>query len=310
MEIWTIAELERHTGLRRSTIYYYQREGLLPPVRRRGGRRAAYGATHLEAIREVQRLVQAGLTMREIKSEINRRGLASEVAGPDLVAEQTRATRTRLVAVATRHFAVGGFRETRLIDILAEAGIAANTFYGYFSGKTALFVDVVESLIVGSIRTAEPEIKSEPDLAKRHLLRASGFLSLRDISPGMLAFIRSEYLSSEDATRQVFIQIYRELASHIVEDLAVLRHRSSCPPLAPDEMMAFALHGGAETAAMRLSWDPDYTVRDYLWTNLELFLSVQAAYLGFCDLQGERQRYAPFIDDLVTNPRFVFRVEE
>ncbi len=249
---------------------------------------------------------QAGLSISEMRSRLKATGHTGEVDDDDLVAEQEEATRSQIIEAAARHFAARGYKGARLIDIVSDLGMATNTLYRYFPGKHELFTEVVETLVVRSVEDAEPEILAEPDLAKRHLIRVSGFLSLRNISPGMLAFVRAESVSTDKKTHEVFVRIYRELARYIEDDLATLRSLASTPPRCSDEMMAFALQGGFENAAMRLFWDHAYSVADYLWTNLEIFLAVQMVYLGPADIGAQREKYEPFVNDLAVNPRYVF----
>lgn len=193
-----------------------------------------------------------------------------------------------------------------LTDILSDVGMATNTFYRHFPGKRELFIEVVEALVLRSLEVAEPEIRAEPDLARRNLIRASGFLGLRNISPDMLAFVRAESIATDEKTREVFVRIYTEMARYHADDLRTLRTLASPVPRCSDEMMAFALVGCAESSAMRLSWDEDYSVTDYLWTNLEMFLAVQTVYLGPVDIRVEREKYAAFVNNLAATPRFVF----
>ncbi|MBF6215267.1 TetR/AcrR family transcriptional regulator [Nocardia puris] len=56
-------------------------------------------------------------------------------------------TRTKLVDAAEVVFARLGFVETRVADIVAEAGVAHGTFYVYFDSKDAVFHAVVLELI-------------------------------------------------------------------------------------------------------------------------------------------------------------------
>jgi len=59
-------ELARKSGVPARTIRLYIARGLIPgPLR--GGRKAAYGAEHLAALAEVQRLQKQGLTLAEIR---------------------------------------------------------------------------------------------------------------------------------------------------------------------------------------------------------------------------------------------------
>ncbi|MBC7294255.1 MAG: TetR family transcriptional regulator [Thermoleophilia bacterium] len=306
MQFLRIAELEEQSGFPRSAIYHYQRLGLLPPVHRSGGSPAIYGPAHLQALREIRALKEAGLSLNEIHSRLKAARESAREESRELAARQSEATRRRILEAAARCFASKGYRGARLTDIVAKAGISLNTFYRHFAGKRELFVQVVENLIERALARAEPEIAAEPDFAKRHLIRASSFLSLRNISPEMLTFVRAEFLGADAETRNLFLRIYQELARYMMNDLRELRALAPVPPRASDEMMAYALLGVKEDSAMRLSWDQDYTVEDYLWTNLEMILAVQSVYLGPIDIAREREKYASFVAELAAKPYFVF----
>ena len=59
-------ELVRRSGVPARTIRLYITRGLIPgPLR--SGRKAAYGAEHLEALAEIRRLQKQGLTLAEIR---------------------------------------------------------------------------------------------------------------------------------------------------------------------------------------------------------------------------------------------------
>jgi AcrR family transcriptional regulator len=53
-------------------------------------------------------------------------------------------TRERLIAAARSIFEQDGYLEARLSDISKEAGVAAGSFYVYFSGKDEIFAAVLE----------------------------------------------------------------------------------------------------------------------------------------------------------------------
>ncbi len=58
---------------------------------------------------------------------------------------QGRERKQQLMACAGRLFAERGYNETRVIDIVREAGVAKGLFYWYFENKEALFRELVES---------------------------------------------------------------------------------------------------------------------------------------------------------------------
>ena len=61
----SISEVARHFGLATSAIRYYEDQGLLPPARRRSGRRV-YDADVLTQLSVIELAKAAGFTLREI----------------------------------------------------------------------------------------------------------------------------------------------------------------------------------------------------------------------------------------------------
>ncbi len=302
MQIFRISDLEAATGLPRSTIYHYQRVGLLPPVHRTGGSPASYCQAHVEALENIRGLREEGLSVAAIRSRFEDGSSRPQPEPPDLAEEASRAIKRRILEHAALQFARKGYQGTRLVDIFEATGVSANMFYGYFGGKRQLFVQVVDRFVREALTEGQDRICSEPDPVKRHLLRATRFLSLRDLSPEMLTFLRAEALDADDDTKHLLSDIYRELVRYILEDLRTLRREAAVQPSANDEMLAFALFGAKESVAMRLTWDADFSLEDYLWANLEVFLSVRALYGGPTDFVAERRRYAPFVGTLAARP--------
>ncbi len=73
-----------------------------------------------------------------------------------------------IVAAAAAVFARRGFAETRVEDILEEAGVARRTFYKYFTGKEdvlAAVYDLATSELINTMRTVQ---SPEPLIAVRH----------------------------------------------------------------------------------------------------------------------------------------------
>jgi len=56
------------------------------------------------------------------------------------------ATRSQLIAVATRMFAANGYEGTSIEAVLQEAGVSRGALYHHFGSKEALFEAVVEDL--------------------------------------------------------------------------------------------------------------------------------------------------------------------
>jgi DNA-binding transcriptional MerR regulator len=62
----TIGDVARRSGVPASTIRYYERLGVLPPARRRGGKRR-YDVTVLDALAIIRFATHVGLTLAETR---------------------------------------------------------------------------------------------------------------------------------------------------------------------------------------------------------------------------------------------------
>jgi AcrR family transcriptional regulator len=93
-----------------------------------------------------------------------RNALPSQTGRPPASARGTR-TRETLVAAARTVFERDGFLEARITDIAAEAGVAAGTFYTYFTSKDAAFAAVIDEVSEEMLHprlTASPAAPDDP----------------------------------------------------------------------------------------------------------------------------------------------------
>jgi predicted DNA-binding transcriptional regulator AlpA len=67
---FTISALERATGVPRSTIHFYITEELLPKPAKTAASRSLYTDKHVELLQRITRLKQSGLSLSEIKEEL------------------------------------------------------------------------------------------------------------------------------------------------------------------------------------------------------------------------------------------------
>jgi AcrR family transcriptional regulator len=56
--------------------------------------------------------------------------------------------RDEILDAALRAFSRCGYHQTRISDVIAEAGIARGTFYLYFESKSAIFLELLDRLLV------------------------------------------------------------------------------------------------------------------------------------------------------------------
>jgi len=98
----TISQLERDSGVGRSTIYYYISEGLLPPAQKASATRAVYDQTYVDLLRAIGNMKADGLGLKEIRHRLAKRVAAAAENGVDLVAQQSEETRAAILDAAAR----------------------------------------------------------------------------------------------------------------------------------------------------------------------------------------------------------------
>lgn len=94
-----IAELERRTGVNRHTLRYYEKEGLLPDVERRGNNYRDYperAVRHVELVRQLKAL---DFSLKEIRDLLDaiRADRIDCAQGAALMAEKRAAVDARII---------------------------------------------------------------------------------------------------------------------------------------------------------------------------------------------------------------------
>lgn len=87
-----ISELSRRAGVTVPTIKYYLREGLLPEGERSSATQAAYGERHLERLRVIRALLDAGVSIAETRRVLG--ALDDPPASPHLLLGEAHAAIT------------------------------------------------------------------------------------------------------------------------------------------------------------------------------------------------------------------------
>ena len=99
------------------------------------------------------------------------------------------ATRSQLIAIATRLFAERGYEDTSIESVLREAGVSRGSLYHHFPGKEALFEAVAEDV--------------ETSVGEQTLAAASGSDGpVAALRAGSLAWIR---LAGDPVVRRILL---------------------------------------------------------------------------------------------------------
>ena len=90
----------------------------------------------------------------------------SSVDGRTLRAQKAReARRAQILEAALQVFAAQGYHQTSVSDLVQAAGVARGTFYLYFDGKSAIFHELVDQLMLtlrSTIRGVDTTPGAEP----------------------------------------------------------------------------------------------------------------------------------------------------
>ena len=262
-----MSDLERITGVGRSTIHYYLREGLLTPPRRTGKTMAYYDAGHVEELRRIRDLQEEGYPLTLIKEmKEGSRGWR----GQDVLEVAPSADKkTQIMEKAVEVFARKGYYNTRISDITRAVGLGHSTFYLYFPTKKAMFMECVDQVFQTMFSGVWEEIKHEQDPLKRLRMRAEAVLKSH---PEFLDILHVLHGTMEDDPRLETkrMDIYDSIAKTVQRDINKAMKEGLIPAVNA-EIASYMLVGWLESAPLLLNQNKGYSVDDLLDTLDDIF---------------------------------------
>ena len=302
----TISELERASGVPRSTIHFYLREGLLPKPQKTAGTRALYSEHHVTLLKRVAEARAAGRSLPEIKAEL--RAEVKELADNpiDLEAQEYDRVHRAILDLSTTEFVQKGYRRTRLSDLIRKAGVSSSVFYQHFPTKRRLWGESFCTLVEWSVAYLAPKLSESTDLVDRLLARTAAGISLHNLNLDLLALIDEETLLAPDDALHPVQEAERRLNRDIADELAAMRAPSASPPVVPDETLAYMLNMAFHSGLARVARDSSFSLLDFVRADIWLWLAVRVAMTGRVDVNAELSRYEDRIRDLVASEPAVF----
>lgn len=128
---WSIGALGRATGVKPTTIRFYEAEGLLPPPLRTEGGHRVYAQTHLDRLGFIRHARELGFGMADIRALLDLAAhpeqdctaahavATSQIAAIDAKQRQLAALRAELTRMADA-CAGGAVAECRILETLAD----------------------------------------------------------------------------------------------------------------------------------------------------------------------------------------------
>ncbi len=291
----TISVLERATGAARSTIHYYIREGLLPQPAKTAASRSLYSEHHVELLKRIGELKNAGRSLAEIKRELEHTLDKANRSGVDLAAQEYERTHKAIRRVATQEFMTKGYKQTHVAAIIRKAGVTPHVFYAHFPSKRRLLIECFNTFIKWNVADREPDLAKTSDFGERLLTNLIGDLRIRALGADVVALIRSEGTHRESDLRKPVEEAFEAIVGPMLADFKAMRPTGSAEVPVPEELLAYSLMGAMDNTHMRASWDNKYTRSDLLRTHLWLYLAIQAALSREVDIDSRLARYENLI---------------
>lgn len=277
-----IRELEKLSGVPRSTIHYYVREGILHPPQKTSHTMAYYNESHLRRLQSIKKMkteyqkMKIGLRVPRAKLEQSRDGADVQLRGEhnstvdenlNTGSENTR--KQEIIETAIQLFSQKGYHHTNVRDIAQALGISKGTFYLYYASKRDLFIEVVDDVIRNIIGEVAKAIKSEDNLMKRTILRAEVFNRNYSKYNEILNQLRAEVTSEDQWAQNKVKKVYMDLTKPLIREAQEAIRRGVIREVDPD-LLAYTLIGITEVMSLRMTLDDKYTLAKVMEFLLDL----------------------------------------
>jgi len=280
-----IKELVERSGVPRTTIHFYLRQGLLHQPHKTGRTMAYYDESHLRRLKEIENLKKGGrVPVAFLKEQMAQ--IAGDCAGASTLYDVTQTVTTtrekeqkrhEIVREAIRVFSQKGYHQTKIVDITGSLKISTGTFYLYFKNKRELFIEVIDDVFQNIVGEAAAAIKGETDFLERLKIRGRVFYKNYTRYSEILNQLRAEMASEEQWPAKKIKKIYHDLTRPVIQEIQEAVDAGIIRKVDPD-LTAYALTGQIEMMSLRLSLDDKYDVEDII--DFIVDLSVNPLFLN------------------------------
>ncbi|MBN1289940.1 MAG: MerR family transcriptional regulator [Actinobacteria bacterium] len=254
-----VSDLERISGVNRSSIHYYVREGLLTEPVRTGKTMAYYSSVHLEELEEVRRLLKEGYPISFIKKimQDNRENRDSVIS----IDEKPEDRKDKILDKAVDLFSRNGYHKTRMSDIAEAVGISRSAIYLDYSSKKTLFLECIDRVLRSMLLDIQKDVLKVDDTLGK--IEKTAEVVLKSY-PHLLEILRVlDDMAAEDPSLAPKRKEIYETGSSVIEKLLEAgKEQGLIPPDTDLTMQAFILLGIAQGYATLMSINDHYSVDD------------------------------------------------
>jgi DNA-binding transcriptional MerR regulator len=299
IQVFGIRDLERVTGVPRTTIHYYLRQGILPRPQKTAASRSLYTEDHVKILGEIGHLKKAGLSIAQIEMKLQQRVDRANEVTVDLAAQERERIHNRILAVAIREFAAKGYMRTHVTGLMRQLGITATVFYSHFPSKHMLLAECVSVLMRSSLDYAEEKMAQVDTPAERFIWEVFSHSRVFQLGTTGSDVIRAEATKDDAELRASIEQSLEATTTRIMKQFPAVSTPTGKRDVS-DELIALSLLGAYERTVVRPPSDKEYTREELLRAHLWLFLAVQAALSGEVDIDSRLACYDKLLAELGT----------
>ena len=273
----TIGELEKKSGIRRSTIHHYIWYGLLHQPYRTGQTMAYYDQSHLRRLETIQKIkldfIQSAKTSRVpldfIKHKLTEgysltTGKGSvEKFSKEKNQEKVQKKKEEIIEATLKLYSDRGYYLTNIREIAREVGISSPTFYHYFQDKRELFVEAIEYVIKNFKRETEEALTGEKNQALRTVIMFRIFYAHYPKIGEILNQLRAGVAIGDQWARERLSRLYGEMTENVAKDVSLGIKNGLIRKVDP-ELLGFFNVFLDEIAMHRASLDTKYTVNQVM----------------------------------------------
>lgn len=261
-----IKELEKLSGVHRSTIHYYLQKGLLPQPVKTGKTMAYYNEDHLERLRKIRETKkELRLPIAFLKDRLDNGSAPStskksdEKSSSRLYLPSSKQKRRRqIMDAAIRLFSKKGYHQTNVQDITNEIGISIGTFYIYYSNKRELFIEIVEDMVRTINRTLAENKTANMNFFELAVLRARVFTDNYYKYGKTFLQLEAETSSEDPLLIKKIEEVYRALADPAIKEVCQAQQEALIRDVDP-ELLVYSVLGICSIMAIRLRMDDKYS---------------------------------------------------
>lgn len=273
----TIKDLEKKSGIRRSTIHHYVQYGLLPRPAKTGRTMAYYDQSHLQRLDAIQKIkldfLRSAKTSRIPLDFIKRELAETFTAAKKKEASQTEnesrprkgggKKREEIIEATLKLYGDRGYYLTSIRDIAREVGISAPTFYHYFPDKRELFVEVIKYVIKNLGDEFNATIEKEKDIGRRTVMMFRTFYTHYSKIGEIINQLKAGVAIGDEWAKERLQKLYAEMTKNIAREISLGIKNGLIRDVDPE------LHGFFnimlnEIAVQRAALDDKYTVNDVM----------------------------------------------